>query len=268
MLAIFQRRYIKVKLEPKPLKKGWFIRTLVTGLTLLSRSSAEWVCLGVVVPILMMYVPFFSIKALCWSLVVVAAVVLSLRSDHHDNPLMDTLQHLFRNKRFFYIDLAALLVIYVLIDLFFKDVLSVINDRYFASGLALLMLKVSVCFVLVPYALIKLMSLKLNKEQGKSLVNEDLLRSAIPTFFTLHVMIDMKLDWKEACAMAMTGYWVMGRNRRFIYLMLLLVFIFPPAAIVVFPWFYAIYKELFWQTGITDRQRAGVSKSYLLDGQI
>lgn len=254
-----------MQLSPNQLSSGWIIRCGINSLKLSLRSPLLWLVLYVCLPILTYYIPYLPLTTFVAGLIIVFGTFLCFANDHLSKyAIKDYLALLIMKPQ-----PVIILVVCMVTSIFmFNSSMALSLDTPISAllrfGMALLSLYISVLLSSVsilllydiPMAFFKYYILPRKGELDSDLPNLHVIAGSF-SVFSIHLIVDTKLDWKSACDLSVKGVEVLRlRDRMILIAPISLLFVFPVLLGFFVPFYYCVYRELFWQTGISEKEFA------------
>lgn len=247
-----------MNIEPRQLEAGWKKRTFLNAVQLCLRSPGWWFVTYVGVPALTFYLPYPPVQAVILCLSLIFGTFRCFSCDHLSNS---------KNLEFMTVlkqrpqPLIHTVFITVLIALAFEDADFKMPQTPFESYFSFGSLLFFVYFAHLMGAILILMTLDIPRlllEHWKSHRREldfeaDFQPYGILSLFTRHLCVDTNLDWASANKLSERGVEILGTGRLVLMVGMPLILVCPPLLGLFVPWTYCIYRELFWQQGITSR---------------
>lgn len=254
-------------LEPKPLEPGWLLRTLKASLRLPPRAPGWWFALYVGLPVLTFYTPWTAPRCFGLGWIIICGTYLCFIADRPRDYQFEHVVHILlsRPQPIALLVVASVFIAWVAPTTSFLAATPI--EAYLSFGLNYAFLIPALLFssgiLLVLFDLPRAMILSWihrdgSDEQRRKIAEEI---SLVGTFslFALHLLGDTVLTWSEACELSRKGVLTLGiRPLLLVMAMPVVVILCPLAQGVVIPWVYVIYRELFWQQGIQDREEVGL----------
>lgn len=252
-----------MQLSPKPLTSGWIKRCAVNALKVSLRSPLLWLILYVGIPILTYFVPYLPLMTFAAGMIIIMGTLLCFSSDHLGKyGLKDFLSLLIIKPQLLIILLTSVITSLLLFSSVFSINIQSPLHALYRFGVAIMSLYVSVMFSSVtillfydiPSAIFKFY--KFNKKGDKSKDIEDFSINGKFSVFGLHLSVDTNLDWYSACTLSEKGVEILKFKDRMILLApISILFIFPILLGFFVPFYYFLYRELFWGEGLSDRHK-------------
>lgn len=247
-------------IDPKPLTDGWIKRCFINAIKLSMRSPLMWMLIFVCLPILTYFIPFLPLTTFIAGFIVLSGTLLCFANDHLVNyRLRHFIGLLFlKPQPIIFICVSPLAVLLVFghqamflhftgpLDALFKFGITAVLSLMVSCLLAPLMI---LMFFDVPRGLYEMIKAKRNGSE----TNFDISINGTFEIFALHLITDTKLTWYDACQMSKRAKDVLKlKDRIILFLPLYLVLICPVALWIGVPFFYMVYREIFFQEGLTD----------------
>ncbi|KZX78301.1 hypothetical protein A3715_10630 [Oleiphilus sp. HI0009] len=252
-----------MELKPKALEKGWEKRTLKNAIELIKRHPGWWFVLYVGFPILNFYSPNFSVGIMLISIAMITGTFLCFRVDHlSKTPASSFIAVLLYRPSLIVLTVATIAFSNVMaINETFKT--ETVIDAYLNYGLSFILLHFSALMSTVTVGVLldipRMIWFLIKERRGKTEQDKELmdLFCGRPFPFTLHLVTDTQCKWMEASELSEKGFRpsMLGKGYYLTLLSISLVMICPILLGLIVPWFYCIYRELFWQEGITKKEK-------------
>ncbi|RYY74486.1 MAG: hypothetical protein EOO52_13050 [Gammaproteobacteria bacterium] len=253
-------------IEPKPLRPGWFKRAAVNSIRLSKRKPILWFLIYFCLPVLTYFLPYMNIAVFAAACMVVFGTFLAFNADEKNTwRFEDFLLILWRRPSLITVSLFCIIFpggSSGLLQLSFTSPL----QTFFVFGVNA-MVALCVAFVFAPFIImlfIDFPTLFLKRFKTRKLSkadSEEYFRDYVPLgeirIFSLHLSVDTNLKWNEISHLSDQGKRnITGREQLILAVLLLLSMLSPIVLGLVIPFFYCVYKELFFQKGICEKREA------------
>lgn len=247
-------------LEPRHPETGWKKRTFVNSVRLCLRSPGWWFVTYIGVPALTFYFPYPPVQAMVLCFSVIFGTFLCFSCDHLSTAnFLDYLALLKRRPQ----PLIHTTAIAVVMGFGFEGAdLSTPEtpvDSYLSFGGLLFFVYfahlLSAILILLTLDFPRLLFEGWKSDRSGKDIESNFQLFGIFSVFTLHLCVDTDLDWKSANDLSEKGVEILGTGRIILMMSIPITLIAPPLLGLFVAWAYCIYREIFWQQGITPKTK-------------
>ncbi|RYY74511.1 MAG: hypothetical protein EOO52_13175 [Gammaproteobacteria bacterium] len=246
--------------EPKALERGWIKRCSVGAVKLAIRSPLLWFVLYICAPVLTYYVPYLPFTTFVAGLILIFGTLLCFANDHLQRYGFSAYLSLLliKPQPLILILIASFASMFIFTESATLQLESP-SAALLRFGLAIMSLYVSVILaslIILIFFDLPMTLFKFYKSRGKA--DHGSIEPSINgkfAAFALHLCVDTRLSWRDACDMSDKGMAVLKLTQKMILIApIAFLFVFPLLCGFLIPFFYLLYRELFWQSGLSTKE--------------